>query len=469
LGLAPLAYDSLVNLQPDGTFVSGVAEKWTTDAGTATFTLRSDVTCSDGSPLTAGQTADALNFVSDPKNKSRLYGVITPTVPVTATGDDATRTVKVVAKKPFGFLLNTIGTIPIICAKGLANPKALDTGSDGTGPYVLTNVVRGQTYTFTRRKDYRWGPGGATTKAPGTPAKVVLRVMANTSTVTNLLLSGTLNFAQITGDDQQRVDAQGLTRVNRTSGVALFLNQLRGRPAKDKRMRQAIVQALDLGQLLKVSTGGINSPATGLRALDPKVCTGDTVAGTLPGRNVSAAGALLDQLGYAKGPDGIRRLGGKPLTLDLHYATSFSPLDKPTTELLGQQLNAVGIQTRLTADSTPAFTKAFYETGNWDLYLSGYGFYLPSQWIPYASGTVPPDGVNISGIDNKDYSALAAKAVAMTPPQACTYWNRAEQSLFRDVDVVPISFRPAYFYLKNAEAKIAGFYLPIPTSMRVLK
>src|SRR4051812_23124158 len=44
LGYTPLTYDSLVNLQPDGKFVSGLAEKWTADAKTATFTLRSGVT-----------------------------------------------------------------------------------------------------------------------------------------------------------------------------------------------------------------------------------------------------------------------------------------------------------------------------------------------------------------------------------------------------------------------------------------
>jgi len=47
-GYSKLAYDSLVNLQPDGTFASGLAQKWTADAHSATFTLRPDVTCSDG-------------------------------------------------------------------------------------------------------------------------------------------------------------------------------------------------------------------------------------------------------------------------------------------------------------------------------------------------------------------------------------------------------------------------------------
>src|SRR4051812_5832700 len=46
VGYAKLAYDSLVNLRPDGTFGSGLARSWTADASSATFTLRPDVTCS---------------------------------------------------------------------------------------------------------------------------------------------------------------------------------------------------------------------------------------------------------------------------------------------------------------------------------------------------------------------------------------------------------------------------------------
>src|SRR5689334_13341995 len=57
-----LAYDPLVNLQPNGSFASGLAEKWTADARSATFTLRPGVTCSDGTPLTASRVAAAISY-----------------------------------------------------------------------------------------------------------------------------------------------------------------------------------------------------------------------------------------------------------------------------------------------------------------------------------------------------------------------------------------------------------------------
>ncbi len=468
-GRTALAYDALVNLRPDGRFVSGLAEKWNADARSATFTIRPGVTCSDGTPLTARQVAAAINYVTNPKNGSAQYGVNTPTEPLRATADDPTRTVRVVmTKKPFGFLLNTIGQLPIVCAKGLADPKLYSTGSDGTGPFVLTKVVPGQSYTFTRRDGYTWGPGGASTKAPGTPAKVVLRIVPNESTTANLLLSGEVNFAQITGDDQQRLIAQGLDRVKSPgAGGWLFFNQLPGRPWADIRLRQALVQAIDINQLVKVNTGGTGSPSTGLVALLPKPCTGNTVAGRLPRRDVATAQALLDQAGWAKGPDGIRQKNGKPLTLDLDYYVGYSAYGRPTAELLAEQWKPLGIKVRISGNSAVQHGKVMFQTSNYDVYMQGFGVNLPSQLVPYFSGPVPPKGVNLAGIHNTDYERLVAKASALSPPDSCGYWNQAEQALFRNLDIAPIADWPRFYYLKNAQAQITGFSFPIPTSIRV--
>jgi peptide/nickel transport system substrate-binding protein len=468
-GYAALAYDSLVNLQPTGKFVSGLAQRWTISVNSATFTLRPDVTCSDGAPLTASQVAADLTYLGNAKNQSPLYGTVVPTVPFKATGDDGTRTVKVVMTKPFGFLLNSIGLTPIMCAKGLANPKLLKSASDGTGPFVLSKVIPGQSYTFTARNGYRWGPAGAATSAPGTPAKVVLRTISNQTTAANLLLSGELNFAQISGQDQQRLVAQGLDKLEvQGPGAWLWFNQIGGRPAADKRVRQALVQTLDLDQVIKVSTNGAGGASTGLIALEPKPCAGNTVAGLLPRHDVAAAAALLDEAGWAKGADGLRRKSGKPLTIDLHYFPAPSVLNKPTAELLDQQWKALGVKVKLTSDNARGLNQVMFQTSNYDVYLEGFGASLPTQMVAYLSGPTPPKGTNLAGIHNQDYKRLSTKAATMITPAACTYWDQAEQALYRNLDVAPISNRAHLYFLKNAEAKVNPFSFPIPTSIRVL-
>jgi peptide/nickel transport system substrate-binding protein len=470
-GPAYLAYDPLVNLMPDGRFVSGLAEKWSADAHSATFTLRPDVTCSDGTPLTAGDVATAISYVGDPKNASTQYGEHTPTVPFTVTGDDTSRTVKIVMTKPFGFLLNTVGQLPIVCAAGMKNHKSLNTTSAGTGPFILTSAVPGQSYTFKVRKGYHWGPAGASTSAPGTPGSVVLRVIANATTRANLLLSGTLNLGAVVGQDQRRLDARGLKKYFQpVAGNWLWFNQIGGRPTADLRVRQALVRALDLPGLVKVNTGGTGSASKGLVSMEPKPCPENTVSGQLPGHDATAAATLLDQVGWTKGADGIRRKDGRPLTLDVHYVEIQSEYNRPTAELLAQQWRSVGAQVKLTSNTWTSSSTDIFDNSNYDVYTTGFGFNLPSQGMEYFSGATPPKGTNLAGIDNKDYNALAAKALTMTPPQACPYWTQAEQALYRSANPVPIADRPVPYYLNKAEARTAGFYIPvIPTSLRVLQ
>jgi peptide/nickel transport system substrate-binding protein len=469
-GSAYIAYDSLLNLRPDGRFVSGLAEHWEATPTSAQFTLRPDVTCSDGHKLTASDVAKAINFVSNPKNQSPQYGVNTPTVAVTATGTDASRTVNITLSEPFGFLLHTIGQLPIVCPSGLDDPRRLATGSAGTGPFVLSKVVPGQSYTFTVRTDYRWGPDGASTTEPGTPKTIELRIVENESTAANLLLSGDLNYAQIGGEDRKRLEARGVSRVDQAySGAWLWMNHLKQRPTADRRIRQALIHALDLQAVTKVNTGGSGSPSTGLVALEPKACKSGAITGRLPAHDVAAADTLLDQAGWAKGADGIRRLNGRPLTLNLHYLVSGSVFEKPTAELIAQSWQRVGAQVKLTADTRADQNRTMFETGDYDIYLRGFGMFLPSQAVPYVSGAVPPDGTNLSGIANNEYNQLVAKAARLTPPDACKYWAQAEEALYRNVDVAPIADRPQTFYVQRALAKITAFNIPIPTSIRVLQ
>jgi peptide/nickel transport system substrate-binding protein len=465
-----LAYDSLVNLTPDGEFVSGLAERWTADARTATFTLRPDVTCSDGTALTATHVATVIAYVGDPANKSSQYGINTPAAALAAEGDDATRTVTVTTKQPFGFLLNTVGLLPIVCPRGFENPDLLAAESHGTGPFVLSDVVPGQSYTFTRRDDYAWGPDGAGTDEPGLPETVVLRIVPNETTAANLLLAGDLNYARVSGQDRDRLAAQSLDTVEMAAaGVGLRFNQNEadGRATADQRVRQALVQALDLAELVQVSTGGTGRAATSLVQVEPRACAGDNVSGHLPGHDIAAAETLLDEAGWVRGDDGKRAKDGRPLALDLHYLPSASTFERPTAELIARRWDAVGVQVALTADTTAGFGEVVFQTRDWDVLMQLGTAFLPTAWVPFLSGALPPAGTNLGGV-NEEYDDLVATAKTMTPPEACEYWNRAEQALYRDLDIVPISDRSDVFYLRGAEAQAAGYSNPIPTSIRVL-
>ena len=167
-----LAYDTLVNLGQDGTILPGLAESWEESPTSITYTLKDGITCADGTPLTATTVGDNFSFVADPANQSPLLGVQVP-AGITVEADDAARTVTLTSPQPVPFFLQSTGAgLFIVCAKGLADRSILASGTDGTGPFVLTDAVPNDHYSFTVRDGYAWGPDGATTDVPGFPAAV---------------------------------------------------------------------------------------------------------------------------------------------------------------------------------------------------------------------------------------------------------------------------------------------------------
>jgi len=71
-------YDSLLNVDEKGALVPGLASAWHSTPTSVTYTLRKGVTCSDGTPLTARDVADNINFVANPANGSSRLGVYVP-------------------------------------------------------------------------------------------------------------------------------------------------------------------------------------------------------------------------------------------------------------------------------------------------------------------------------------------------------------------------------------------------------
>lgn len=430
-------YDSLLNQDSHGGPTAGLAEKWQATTKTATFTLRSGITCSDGSPLTAEDVAANINFVADPANKSPMAGLAVA-VGTKAKAVDATRTVSVTSGASDAFLLRNVGSLPIACAAGLKNRALLAKGRSGTGMFSLTEAVPNDHYTLTRRKDYAWGPGQWDENQPGLPDKVVVRVIPNGTTAANLLLTGQLNAGKITGADRQRLTARKLFHADEPAAMGqLFYNESAGRPGADESVRRALTGALDLPKVGKVLTSGTGKPATGMIVSPSPACPGDTVTGNLPAHDVSAAKAALDAAGWHPGSDGIRTKGGKRLALTVVYATQVGTTAAASAELVQQMWKEVGADVKLKAVDGPGLSEVLFQTGSWDVSMAPFGFTLPSQDVPFVSGAVPSQGTNFAHIKNATYEAHAHEAAAMSGKASCPAWLAAEKALIKRVDLVP--------------------------------
>lgn len=462
---ARYAYDSLVNADTDGSLVTGLASSWQATATTATFTLRPGVTCSDGTALTASAVARALTYAGDPGHQLAGARTVLPNVPFTASADDATGTVSATAASPFPFLIRTIGLLPIVCPAGLDRPRSLDRATQGTGPYVLTRYIPGGPYEFTVRDGYSWGPAGATTAEHGLPAHIVVSVLPQASTAANLLLTGGIEIAAVTGPDRARLTDHGLATTDAATVVGLtFFNQGPGRALADPALRRALVAALDRQGLANVAVGGIGRPATDFSAVGA-VCHADLADANLPGNDATEA---LRAAGWVRSAGGPLTKDGRPLRLRVITSPDIGPTLSSVAELMARDWTAFGAQVKLVTESLPALVNAMYQSADFDVVVgSTPGFALPVGFIPFFSGPTPAEGLNFAGVTNPEYDALVAQALREPDTTGCATWNRAAAALFRSADALPIADgRSSVYGYRTTFATTFGGQL-VPTSIRL--
>jgi peptide/nickel transport system substrate-binding protein len=445
------AYDPLLSVVGPGKLASGLAKSWKVlSAKKVQLTLRRGVTCADGTRMTASVVKRNIDFIANPNNKSPYFGIAVPATATTQANDRA-GTVTVTTTIPNPFMLQGLGLVQIVCSRGLANRGLLARGTVGSGPYRLVEAVSGDHYTFAVRKNYFWGPNGATTATQNLPARVVLRVIPNETTAANLLLTGGINVATVAGADRARLDGRFFRRLAIGFPLEFFLNQKAGRPLATARVRRAVVQAMNLNQIGGVATSGRGLPMTQLTRQDVTPCAGNTVKGSVPAFNPSAARSVLS--------------GASP-SLRVIYPTDAGVSLAPAMELAQQQLSAAGVKVTLAGMTTVALQGALFGTGDWDIAVLGIGVTSPAQLKPFFSGPAPV--TNFSSIDNSTYRTAIARATRRVGAAGCKYWLAAERALFRAANLAPSRAVTVALYGRKATFSVDAGGV-VPTSMRLTK
>lgn len=464
------SYDTLISLdaktrEPH----SFLAESWTESPTEVTYTLRNDITCADGTSFTAQTAADNLNWILDPANQSpRLESVVPSDATVSAEGNVLT----VTTTKPRPFMLYDLGGQQMVCEGALADPTSVSAGSDGTGPFVIDKIVAGDSITLTRRDGYTWGPKDSTSNTPGMPQTVTIKVVPSPSTRANLLLSGQLNAAMVTGNDEARLSQLDWQPSPAISGMITY-NHLEGLPTAASEVRTALTQAIDLDSLTNVLTGGKGERASSLLTEEPSLCTYNSVEGNLPTYDNEAAARTLEAAGYTTGADGARTKDGKVLQITLVYDNS-TDTRSAAAEYVAKQWESLGAKVTLDGGDENYLISRTFSTEDSSGWTATLGLNLqsgtPSIFPQYLTGPTAPEGTNFASIRNDEYARHAASAAVLSGEAACGEWAQAEEALFASVDLIPVSVTPFKMYFNGATSlyQPAGGLLP-GSAIRVLK
>ncbi|MGW3564825.1 ABC transporter substrate-binding protein [Streptomyces sp. NPDC000941] len=343
--------DSLTDQDPKtGKIVPWLAKSWDISSDTTTFTfhLRSGVTFSDGSKLTAQVVKD--NFDAVPKlgalgtlAEGYLSGVKSTTVVDPLT-------VKVAFKEPNAQFLqatstHSLGIESSASVRKTPQQKCSD-GVVGSGPFVLKQYAQNQSITLAKRGGYAWGSSRWRKKGEAYLDKLVFKVVPEAGVRAGSLQSGQVAAISSVGRANEATLKGGQVTLQRRAnpGIVFGLGLNSSRPAlKDARVRQAILSAIDRRQIADTVFPTGTKAATSVLAH-----TTPDYTNLAPDLAFDAAKAksLLDEAGWNTGSDGIRTKNGKKLSLTIDWIPN-SATNQPALELLQQQLKAVGVAVTL--------------------------------------------------------------------------------------------------------------------------
>jgi peptide/nickel transport system substrate-binding protein len=376
-----MIFPSLVQYKPGAEeFEGDLADSWqqSADGKTLTFTLKSGGTWSDGKPITADDAAFTINTTV--KFQDGPTGVMATAVPhvVKATAASPT-SLQISYDAPVANALPLLQTLPIL-PRHVWEPLAAGDGKKlktfvpeqqlpivSGGAYSLEKYEKKGTSVFKANKSF-YGPTSLVDA-------VAYVYFTNEDAMLTDLKSGKIDWAEevpITAATKLKDDASVV--VNETPGAETTNITWNSNPKKkknrellDPKVKKALSQTVDRDRILDVVFGGHASKVESL----PGHIVGkweNTTLGPLT-RDVAAANAALDKLGYARGGDGIRVAPAKdgqaahPMKYEVIQPDSLNFNGKREFEIIRDNFAEVGVALTLKAggDSTAAYA---LETGD---------------------------------------------------------------------------------------------------------
>ncbi|WNL39374.1 nickel ABC transporter substrate-binding protein [Halomonas sp. PAMB 3232] len=340
-----MVYEPLVRYQADGTVAPWLARRWevTNDGRTYTFTLRDDVTFSNGEPFNAAAVVANFDAILAHRERHAWLGLTEQIESVRALDEFRVELnlhapyypvlQDLALPRPFRFIAPS-QLIDGTFTAGVSAPI-------GTGAWQLIETRLGEFDRFVRNDAY-WG------EAPAFD-EVNVSVIVDPNTRALALQTGQIDLIYgpnglISPDTFTRFsqDERYLTALSEpTETLMLALNSQRGATA-ELAVRQAINHAVDKASIAQSVFYGTQQVADTLFAPGvPYADVGLTPYAFDPDR----AAELLDEAGWRM-DRGVRMKEGEPLQIDLVFVGN-DAVSKSTAEIVQAELSALGMMVRL--------------------------------------------------------------------------------------------------------------------------
>ena len=430
-------FEGLVRIDRDGVIRPELAQSWTIapDGLTYTFDLVTGVKFHNGEPFDASVARFALDRARGPQSlnsQKAFYDAID------AIDTPNPKTLVLHLKRPAGNLLYWLGWPAAV----MVEPKSAEsdkTSPVGTGPFRFASWQRGDKVELVRNPDY-WNPARAAKLD-----RVTFRFIADAQAQSAALKAGDVDafpefgtpelFAAFESDKTFKA-VVGKTGLKTVAGM----NNSR-KPFDDKRVRRALMMAIDRKALIEAVYSGLGTPiGSHFSPTDPGY---KDMTGVLPS-DPAKAKALLAEAGY---PNGFSFTMKTP---QMAYAARSS-------EVLQAMLAEIGVTMTIVQSEFPAqWVQDVFLGRNFDMTIVAHA-------EPLDIGIYARDPYYFNYKNPAFDAVIAAAERATDPAERAADYGRAEAILAEDVPALYLFVLPK---LGIWNSKLDGFWTdePIPSN-----
>jgi len=311
----------------------------------------------------------------------------------------------------------------------------------GTGPFVLSEMVRGSHVTMTKNPNY-WESGRPYLD------KIVFKVIPTPAARVLSLQSGEVHYVSydfVSFNDYKVIEAQPKLYLHEElfppPDDLMFFNVRRG-PTANPLVRQALAFATDREYLLKTVWSGIGNP--GISSFDSRIAWAynpQVDYRKMYPFDPSRAKALLDQAGFKPGPDGTR------FTLEFVVSSALQPY-VALSQAVKSMWADVGVNVKVEALDQSTIVERVFKEGKFDVNMQGYTTYGdPALGIvrQFVSSTIGQPFGNASGYSNPEIDQLSEQGQnATSQSERAKYYFQVQAIIARDLPNLLVHERQSY-------------------------
>lgn len=355
-----MIFEHMVNDNAEGEYVPELAD-WTLsdDHLTYTFTLKDGIKFSDGSPLNTEDVKFTYETMAHPDyNGPRAYAVnnMLGYDEFHSGSKDTFEGIKVIDEKTISFTFKdgTAAPANIECFVYGIMPSdyyAFDTWEDfltlnekpvGSGPMVFDSWEPKQFIKLMKNENY-WDTANAI-KFGG-----ILMSEVPEESILSALQTNQIDFAQISSSEENLEAAKAMPNIGTTiflgNGYTFMCFNCTRPQLADVKVRQALMYALDRESFIDAQYGA-GLASVGMAPISPSSWAFPDSSDLNPYKfDIEKAGKLMDEAGWAMGPDGFRYKDGQKFHVnwlvytDSSWPGTLSSMAADTWKQLGVELD----------------------------------------------------------------------------------------------------------------------------------